>query len=370
MDKHYQENFRDCEKVLAIARKEGVKGVMSNSEAAVPVVAYVAEQLGLPGSTVESVSMLNSKLEFRDLQERAGVFAPGHFTTKSFDEALMRAEELNFPIIMKPCKSSGSRGTEKIADLATLRSRGEAWRMCSLYSLNKEVVLEEFVEMPALDNIIDGDVFVLGDTILWDGLFTSKRSEWAPMLPMTQTYPIMLAAKELEEVKDTVSRLLRAAGIRFGEFNIELYYTAQHKLFCIEINGRQGGNGIPEMIRRHCGIDMYKLLITTAMGHLDYWERVLAEKREIHYVSRHPVFSRTDGIYEGVEISPEIRPYVTQVQDFAEKGQPVRRGQMARDKVALVDLEFENAARQKYFVDRIEEHIRPVISQVKKLIIM
>lgn len=364
-DKHYQENFRDCEKVLEIAKAEGVKGVISNSEAAVPVVAFIAETLGLVGSTVDSVNKLNSKMGFRELQVQAGVFAPKHIVTSSFEEAVEMVKELTFPIIIKPCRSSGSRGTEKIEDYETFLTFAEKWKMCSLYSLNKKVVFEEFVEMPSLDNIIDGDIFVHNGTIIWDGLFSSKRSVHAPMLPMTQTYPIILTEDELEEVKDNVSKIIKAAGITFGEFNIELYYGKNHELFCIEINGRQGGNGIPEMIRRHSGIDMYKLLVTTVMGDDSYFEQILSEKREYRFVSRHPVFSRVSGTYQGVELSEEIKPFVTGVQDFFERGQLARPGEMARDKVALVDLEFETREQQLYYVDNIEEHVKPIIAEVE-----
>lgn len=364
-DKHYQENFRDSEKVLEIARKEGVGGVISNSEAAVPIVAYVAQTLGLTGSTVESVKKLNSKIGFRELQVQAGVFAPKHIITSSFEEAVEKVKGLEFPIIIKPCRSSGSRGTEKIDDYETFLTFNEKWHNCSLYSLNKKVVFEEFVEMPSLDNIIDGDIFVMNDTIIWDGLFSSKRSSLAPMLPMTQTYPIILTPEELEEVKDTVTKIIRTAGITFGEFNIELYYGKNHELFCIEINGRQGGNGIPEMIRKHCGINMYKLLVTTVMGDNSYLEEILSQKREYRFVSRHPVFSRVHGTYQGVELSPEIKPFVTRVEDFFQRGQLARPGEMARDKVALVDLEFETREQQLYYVNIIEDHIKPVIMEVE-----
>lgn len=360
-DKHYQENFTDRDKVLEIARLENVHGVISNSEASVPVMAYVSEMMGLIGNSVESVSKLNSKMDFRELQDKVGVYSPKHVITASFKEALKAAKSLSFPIIIKPCKSSGSRGTEKIEDYQSLMNHQQEWMMCSLYSLDKKVVLEEFVEMSGLDNIIDGDIFVLDDTIIWNGLFSSKRSEWAPMLPMTQTYPIILNDDELEEVKDNVSRLLKGAGIRFGEYNIELYYSDRHKLFCIEINARQGGNGIPEMVHKHSGIDMHKLLVTSAMGDFAYFHQVLEEEHTCRFVSRHPVFSRINGRYQGVEISAEIHPFVKDIQNLAEIGQEVKRGQMARDKIALVDLEFDTREQQLYFVKQIEEHIIPII---------
>ena len=64
---------------MAIAKDEKVDGVISNSEAAMLIVAYVAEQLGLPGNSVRGIEQLVSKTEFRQLQRNAGVYAPRNF---------------------------------------------------------------------------------------------------------------------------------------------------------------------------------------------------------------------------------------------------------------------------------------------------
>ena len=43
VDKHYQINYLDKDKVLKIAISEQVDGIISNSEQAMPIVAYVSE---------------------------------------------------------------------------------------------------------------------------------------------------------------------------------------------------------------------------------------------------------------------------------------------------------------------------------------
>ena len=52
-DRFYLQDYRDRDAVLALAREEQVDGIISNSEAAMPIVAYVSEQLGLPGNSLE-----------------------------------------------------------------------------------------------------------------------------------------------------------------------------------------------------------------------------------------------------------------------------------------------------------------------------
>ena len=281
-DTHYQENFMNREEVLRIAEKEHINGIISNSEAAMPVVAYVSEKLNLTGNTLEAITNITSKKNFRDLQHRLNIFSPECETTSSFEEALIKSQGLTFPIIMKPDKSSGSRGTTRIDSYPYMKNQYDNWKACSEYSLNSNVVLENFIAVPSLSNIIDGDIFVHDDIFIWDGLFTSKRSKLAPMIPMTQTYPAVLSESELEEIKRTLELIFRGAGITFGEFNVEMYYTGEHELFVIEINARQGGNNIPGMIEKHCGIDMYHLLVTTAMGHDYYLSKITPPQVDIN----------------------------------------------------------------------------------------
>lgn len=361
-DKHYQVDFRDKKAVLEIAKKEAVQGVISNSDAAMPIVAYVSEKMGLVGNSEESILNLSSKEKFRKMQDKSGIYAPRYAVTTTFTEALEAVKELAFPIIIKPCDSCGSRGTTKINTYEEFESSYDEWLMCSLYSLNEKVVIEEFVEMPDLEHIIDGDVFVCNGRYFWDGLFTSKRSQNAPMIPMTQTYPVILDDERLYEVKSTVAQLFHEIGISHGEYNIEMYYTSQNKLFCIEINARQGGNGIPMMIQKHCGVDMYKMLVTTVMGDYAYFESVLSFANPHKYICRQCVYSHVDGTYHELYISDAIKPLVIGVEEIRHCGDSVLACTMASDVIAYVDLKFNIREQQIKFSERVENEIYPIVA--------
>jgi len=360
-DKHYQVNFMDREKVLEIAQQELVEGVISNSEAAMPVVAYISEKRNLVGNPLESVLKISSKIDFRVLQKQIGVFAPEHVVTSSFEEAQQQIDRLTFPIVIKPSKSSGSRGTTKVPDREAFPNYRENWEACSELSMDDRVVLEEFVEALTPDSTIEGDIFICNGRILWDGLFTNKRSLKAPMVPMMDVFPILLDDEQLCQVKATIEQLLRGAGIMFGEYNIEMYYTPQDKLFCIEINPRQGGNGIPGLVQMHCGIDMYKLFVTTAMGDNFYFEEICSRERCYKYIVRQLVFSRKDGAFQELYIAPELQSYVTDVEIFRESGEDIQTCSSANDIVAWVDLEFESRQQQISFLKQIEEEIYPIV---------
>lgn len=360
-DKHYQVNFMDREKVLQIAMQEQVNGVISNSEAAMTVVAYISEQLNLVGNTLESIRNVSSKIDFRALQKKIGVYAPEHVLTTSFKEALQCADLLTFPIVIKPSKSSGSRGTTLVLNRADLENHQEDWEACSGYSLDGCVVLEEHVSMQKPGHTIEAEVFVCNGAFLWDGIFTNLRRLDALAIPMTNVYPPLISEVQLCEVKETIRHMFRGAGIVFGEYNIEMFYTPENKLFCIEINARQGGCGMPELVGKYSGVDMYKLLVTTAMGDYAYFESLLAEQRQGKFVVRQEVFSQKDGILQQIFISPDLQPYVTNIHFVLEPGAFANACHRAGDIVAWVDLEFETQEQQLYYLEKIEEKIYPVV---------
>ena len=360
-DKHYQVNFMDREKVLEIGRQEQVQGVISNSEPAMTVVAYISEQLGLVGNSLDSILNVSSKIGFRNLQREIGIYVPRHMVTASFEEALRQADHLTFPIVIKPSKSSGSRGTTIVPDPESFPDFREEWETCSRFSLDRHVVLEEFVQMAVPGDTIEAEVFVCNGKYFWEGIFTNLRLPNALSIPMTNIFPPLFGEQQLQQVKETICRIFDGAGIVFGEYNIELFYTTSGELFCIEVNARQGGSGMPDLVRQYCGVDMYKLLVTTVMGDNDYFEKVLAEQHDHNFVVRHEVFSWKDGTFREIHIAPEMRPFVTDIACFLEPGEEISACRAAGDMVAWVDLKFDSREQQLYFAERINECIYPVV---------
>ena len=227
--------------------------------------------------------------------------------------------------------------------------------------MDARVVLEEFVETATPDSTIEGDIFICNGHILWDGMFTNKRSMLAPLVPMMDVFPPILSKMQLCEVKETIAELLHGAGIEFGEYNIEMYYTTQNSLFCIEINPRQGGNGIPDIVKKHSGINMYRLLVTTAMGDNAYFDEVRKTYSLGKFVVRQLVFSRQNGYFQELYISPELSPYVMDIHLLRDVGERINTCASASDIVAWVDLEFETREQQMSLLKKVVEEIYPIV---------
>lgn len=362
-DMFYLQDYRDRDAVLALAREEQVDGIISNSEAAMPIVAYVSEQLGLPGNSLEGIEQLVSKTRFRELQRSCGIFAPKNFECVTWEELMMGIASLEFPVIVKPSECSGTRGTTRIDNREDLDGLKSAFDDCLHFSVNGKVSVEEFVVMPTLQ-VIDGDVFVCGDEMLWNGFFTCYRSQYAPMLPMMESFPILISDEDFAMVKDHLRRIFTKAGISHGQYNVEMYFSEKRELFVIEINARQGGNNIPHLIELHSGIDFDKMLVTTAVGDRAYFDAVKKMDYTPRYITQYVVFSREAGILEGMDIDECIGKYLIERTDVRNIGNEVVVGMNAGDSIARLVFDFGDKETQQYFVDRVEELIRPVVKSV------
>ena len=354
-DLHIPIDYMQREKVLRAAEEQDIDGIISNSEPAMLNVAYVSQALGLPGNSVESIDTLLSKAKFRQLQKKAGVFAPEHFVASTVEELLEKAASMRYPVIVKPEECSGTRGTTKLTAYQEDALR-EAFSVCAAFSRNGSVSLEEYVEMTSL-RVNDADVFVVGDEILWDGTLWEDRSPDAPMLPMTEIYPMALPEEDFALVRKTVDQILKTSGVRLGEYNVETYFTTDHQVFVIEINPRQAGNYIPQLIKEHTGVDMARLLVSTAVGDMRYFESLRTFERENNFITCQVVFAKKDGIYQGLHIDPEVAGYVQWIKEDVSPGTQVSQGSNAGQALAFVDMKFPSYEVQHRYTDDIEQYI-------------
>ena len=358
-DKHYAVSYVDAEAVLSVARQEKIDGVIGNTDPAMPIVAFVAEQLGLAGNPRESVDIFTSKNALREFQERTGLYCPKHVKSNDYSEIEKAVDSFEYPIIVKPNLSPGSKGTTKIYGNQPERLQ-EAFEVCKGLSSDGKVSVEEYVVMSSLD-VIEGDFFVLGDEIIWDGFFTNSRSVMAPMLPMSKIFPAIISDEELFIIKRDVTKMFKEAGVRHGEYNIEMYFTPEGELFIIENNPRQGGNRIPQLLKQHTGIDYDRLMVTTAVGDNTYFNSVKNVSLNPNYLSQHIVFSNYNGVLEKVEFKSEILPYVTATENTKKNGDRVNQRKNAADCIAYVTLKFPDRETQLNHMGRIEELIYPIV---------
>ncbi|MGM9549905.1 MAG: ATP-grasp domain-containing protein [Faecousia sp.] len=359
-DKFYEASAGDRNVLLEIAEKEQINGVVANTEALMANVSFVSEKFGLVGNPEQAVQTLLSKSKFRKLQEAIGVYTPKHIEARNLEEANERIKGFAYPIIVKPDENSGCWGTTVIRAKEEKEKLAAAFKKCEELSRDNHVVIEEFVEAAALEEV-EAEIFVHEGEILWDGLLLTLRSELLPLIPMTDVYPLPYRDDQIAQIKRALEKTISAAGIVHGEYNAELFFTRDGDLFIMEINARQGGDSIPTYVHKSCGVNLHKLLVTTAVGDNYYWDALKTYKRPIRNISLHPLFSTKTGTFVKLDIDKRIDNHISKIDLFVKPGDTVYATENASHEIGYVELSFPNAQIQMEISRHLWQYIQIVV---------
>ena len=108
-------DFTDVAAVTEVARRHGVDGALTvSADRAVPVVAAVAERLGLPGIGTETAHRLTHKIAMRRALADAGVPQPRFAAARDLASARAAGDTVGFPAVLKPADSGGQRGVFRV----------------------------------------------------------------------------------------------------------------------------------------------------------------------------------------------------------------------------------------------------------------
>ena len=127
------------------------------------------------------------------------------------------------------------------------------------------------------------------------------------------------------------------------------------------MNPRQAGNYIPQLIKQHTGVDFCKLLVSTAVGDMSYYNELKSFERYCNYVTLQVVFAKQTGVLKKIEINPEIMPYIKWIDQKINNGELIMEGSNAFDAIAFINLQFNSYETQHYYTDEIEKYIYPIV---------
>lgn len=352
-DKFYPVSTTDKEAVLEIAEKELVDGVLAYaSDPAAPTAAYVAEKMGLPGNPYESVEILCNKDRFRHFLTENDFSAPQAKDYALVEEALQEEGSFDYPIIIKPVDSSGSKGATV---LYTEESLKEALEFAFSFSRSHRLIIEHFIEKKH-PYLIGGDLFIEdGKIVLWGLLNCHRDTNVNSLVPVGKSYPLQLGPADMQNVKDTLTSMVEKLGIRDGAMNVELVVDEQDLVWPIDVGPRSGGNMIPDLLGDMFGVDIAQMSIEAAMG-------TAIKENDAHEpegcYATHNLHSRRSGIYQGIRFSQEIEPYIYRKCVYKKPGDPVEFFDNASKCLGIVFLKFPSQTVMEDLLNRINDLIR------------
>ncbi|HOM60935.1 MAG TPA: carbamoyl-phosphate synthase large subunit [Anaerohalosphaeraceae bacterium] len=258
-DKLYFEPLT-VEDVLSIYEKEKPLGVIVQFGGQTPLnIARQLEEAGVNilGTSTNSIDLAEDRDRFRTMMEKLGIPMPKAGTASTIEDALRVAEEIGYPLMLRPSYVLGGRGMEIIHDEAMLR---EYMAAAVDVSPERPILIDKFlvnaVETEA-DAIADGtDAFIpaVMEHIEQAGIHSGDS---ACVIP-----PVSIPKKHF----DTICEYTRKIAIELhvvGLMNMQ-YAIADDIVYVLEANPR-ASRTVP-LVSKVCGLSMARLATEVMLG--------------------------------------------------------------------------------------------------------
>jgi biotin carboxylase len=254
-------DFRKVAAVAEVGRRHGVDGVMTfAADRAVPVVAGVAEALGLPGIGTETAHLMTNKIAMRRCLADAGVPQPRFAAVRHIRDVRTAADVVGFPAVLKPADSAGQRGLFLVASLDDLERHLHA---ALAESTDEEAILESY--HPGLE--VNGLLLVRGGEVSVVTLSDRRRPPGVGFgVALAHVYPSSLFGEALAEVERVGRATVHALGLRDGIAYPQVIWGDDGTARLIEVAARIPAGQMDSVARYGVGVDLIEIALSQALG--------------------------------------------------------------------------------------------------------
>lgn len=357
-DKFYCSSTTDLDEMLRISTEEDIDGIVAYaSDPAALTAAFVGNKLNLKSNPLKSVEILSKKNLFREFLKENGFNCPKTIALENLDNIKEKIANFNYPLMVKPIDSSGSKGISKVKNIDELKMK---FNIAMNQSRGKIVVIEEFIERDH-DYMIGGDAFIVDKKVAYFGLLNSHRDFGVnELVPDGTSYPTFLSKERQIRVEKEVQKVVDILNMKDGAINLELMFDTNDKLYIIEIGPRNGGNMIPDILYQATGVDMIKATVDSAMGKDVELE---SDGRE-RYLSTYVIHSNKSGILNGITFSEVLKKSITKSVMYKNIGEEVEFFDGANKAIGILFLKFESLEEEKNILSKINELVTLDISSI------
>lgn len=258
-DSFLQISTMDKEAVLKAAQKEKIDYILTAcGDQPLSTMVYVATMMGLPTYlTEQDVRDLTNKRYMKDKMVQVGIPTAKHiYINKTWDGKL---PDWEFPLVVKPVDSNGSKGVKKVFSQADLeKSLKEAFQ----YSLSGDVIIEEFKQGEELSV----DVYVEGTTAKLLSITASKKiQENKDSFTIIQSYYPAPSDYKEEQVLEICQKIVNAWHLHDTPLLVQLIQN-EDSYNVLEFSARMGGGSKYRLIQVLSGVDIMKVYVEMVMG--------------------------------------------------------------------------------------------------------
>lgn len=289
------------EDVLEIAYVEKPNGVIVQYGGQTPLkLARALEAAGLPiiGTSPDAIDQAEDRQRFQAIVEKLKLKQPVNATVTDIEEAVIKAEQIGYPLVVRPSYVLGGRAMEIVYNESDLR---RYFKTAISESNNAPVLLDHF-----LDDAIEVDIDVIadGEQIMIGGIMEHieqagiHSGDSACSLPTYTLSPDIL--DKLRKQAKQLALELNVKGLMNGQFAVK-----DNQIYLIEINPR-AARTVP-FVSKATGLPLAKIAARVMTGQTLAKQNMTSELIPPYYSVKEVVlpfnkFSGVDPI-----LGPEMR---------------------------------------------------------------
>jgi carbamoyl-phosphate synthase large subunit len=258
-DKLYFEPLT-VEDVLSIYRKEKPEGVIVQFGGQTPL--NIADELAeedvrILGTSPKTIDLAEDRERFGKVIEKLGIPMPESGMASTMEEAIVIADRIGYPLIVRPSYVLGGRGMEIVHEEEMLKGYVEN---AVGVTPERPILIDKFLENAIeaeTDAISDGtDIFIpaIMEHIEYAGIHSGDS---ACVLP-----PVSIPERHLKTIREYTIKIAKELKV-IGLLNVQ-YAIADGTVYVLEANPR-ASRTVP-LVSKVCNISMAKIATRLMMG--------------------------------------------------------------------------------------------------------
>ncbi|WP_293704226.1 carbamoyl-phosphate synthase large subunit [uncultured Parasutterella sp.] len=294
------------EDVLEIIDVEKPEGVIVQYGGQTPLKlarALEANGVNIIGTSPDSIDAAEDRERFQHLLQNLGLHQPPNRTARTEEEAIRLADEIGYPLVVRPSYVLGGRAMDIVHDRSELeRYMREAIKV----SFDSPVLLDRFlddaVEMD-VDAVSDGKEVRIGGVMQHIEQAGVHSGDSACSIP-----PYSLDPALVEEVKRQTREMARAldvVGLMNVQFAIQHAFSDHPEIFVLEVNPR-ASRTVP-FVSKSTGQQLAKIAARCMVGQSLEEQKQPVEVELDHYSVKEAVFPFAKFLGVDPVLGPEMR---------------------------------------------------------------
>ena len=272
------------EDVLNIIENEKPKGVVVQFGGQTPL--KIAERLhaaGVPilGTSQDAIDLAEDRERFGEVLKKLELKAPPFGTVRNIEEALVVAERIGYPVLVRPSYVLGGRAMEIVYDQESLE---HYLRTAVKASPRHPVLIDRFLEHSTeidVDALCDGEDVYIGAVMQHveeAGIHSGDSACVIPTVSLGEE-----AVRRIEEHTAALARELGVVGLMNVQYAVQQSDHGGASIYVLEVNPR-GSRTVP-FVSKATGVSLARVAARIIAGHklrdmgLPGWQESIAAGR-------------------------------------------------------------------------------------------